>query len=171
LIKKALEETRSRDEVIGILQEMAAKHAKEKEAAAAEIEDLKGEVTAKENRLSVKSRLLDEAEEKVERFKALSPDKQLIELQNSATTSMREVLCVLSGRFRHSLQNIADHCQNQDADESVFMSGLVKQIQHELIRVNDMFLLDGAIPNPPPEWMTNSRFDEVFAVVPDPSKH
>ena len=41
LMRRAMEEAKSRDEVLDLLQELAARHAKEKEASAEEIEQLK----------------------------------------------------------------------------------------------------------------------------------
>lgn len=171
LVKKAIEETQSRDDVLDILQELAAKNAREKETAAAEIDGLKGDIAAKEDRIAVKSRLLDEAEEKLARYKRLAPNQQLIELQKTATTTMLEALCVVEGQFRQSLQNIEDHQQEHGGDYRAFMSGLVRQIQHKLNIVNDQFMLDGTRPDAPPEWMTDQRFNELAPDSTMPPKH
>lgn len=55
LIKKAIEEAQSRDEVIDLLQEMAVKHAKEKEALQQQLAEQSEDIEAKESVIAQKN--------------------------------------------------------------------------------------------------------------------
>lgn len=56
LIRQAVEESSSRDEVLGLLQELAAKHAKEKQELSAKVATLEKTVIAKEQSLEAKDK-------------------------------------------------------------------------------------------------------------------
>lgn len=156
-----------KSEVVTLIQSLANQLDEAKEKT----EELKAEVAAKEKVLEVRARQLDEAHEKLERVKALLPDQLLIELQKTATSKMLEVLCVVRGQFRESLQNIVEHQEEHGGDYEHFMSGLVRQIQKELTIVNDMYMLRGVGSEPMPEWLTDPRFNEFGQGSATPAQH
>lgn len=73
VVKQALE-SESKDEVLDILQDMAARHQAEKEAAKKERDDLKADMDAKDKVLEVKAQRLDKAEIELQKLKSLPKD-------------------------------------------------------------------------------------------------
>ena len=72
LVRRAVEEAQSRDEVLDLLQELAVRHAKEKEALTAQIEEASATLEAKDRVLADKSDRLTKLEEQNSRkFKPL----------------------------------------------------------------------------------------------------
>lgn len=74
LIRQAMEDAASRDQVLGLMQELAAKHAKEKESMAIELGDLRKEAVIKDQTIEAKETMNKEmmARYKNEREKVIA---------------------------------------------------------------------------------------------------
>lgn len=67
LVRRAVEEAQSRDEVLDLLQELAARHAKEKEQLTTQVEEAKATLEAKDRVLADKNERLTKLEEEGKR--------------------------------------------------------------------------------------------------------
>jgi TorA maturation chaperone TorD len=76
VVKQAIE-SESKDEVLGILQDMAARHQAEREAAKKEKDDLAADLEARGKLLEVKAERLERTEEELYKLKSLPPDADL----------------------------------------------------------------------------------------------
>lgn len=84
------------------------------------------EKTAVEKVLEFKNKQID----KLQLVQALPPDEQLPELQKTATGMMHETLGQIRGKLRQAFLALNDH--PSATDNSVFMAGLLGQIQREV---------------------------------------
>ena len=76
MVKQALE-SESKDEVLDILQDLAARHQTEKEAAKKEREGLTADLEARSKLLEDKAKRLQTTEEELYKLKSLPPDANL----------------------------------------------------------------------------------------------
>ncbi len=71
-------------------------------------------------------------------IKKITPDQKLLELQKETTAHMNDALGCVRGQLRAALNAINDH---SDADHSVFMAGIVGQLQADLTALREEFNL------------------------------
>jgi len=125
LIRQAVAAS-SRDEVLDLLQELASRHAQVAAALTKDLDDSKKEKTAVEKVLEFKNKQIDQ----LQLVQALPPNEQLPELQKTATGMMHETLGQIRGKLRQAFLALNDH--PSATDNSVFMAGLLGQIQREV---------------------------------------
>ena len=77
VVKQALE-SESKDEVLAILEDLAAKHQAEREAAKKEKADLTADLEARGKLLEDKAKRLERTEEELYKLKSLPPDEQIV---------------------------------------------------------------------------------------------
>lgn len=105
------------------LDDVATMSVKELRAA---VRDVRKEKTATEKVLEFKNKQIDQ----LQLVQALPPNEQLPELQKTATGMMHETLGQIRGKLRQAFLALNDH--PSATDNSVFMAGLLGQIQREV---------------------------------------
>lgn len=135
LVRRAVEDAKSRDEVLDLLQELAARHAKEKTTLQADLEDARADKEASDKLMADKNAKIDKLSRHI---KKLTPDQKLLELQREATGISHDAMGCVRGQLRQALIALKNH---GDDDVSVFMAGLVGQVQADLTALRDEFNL------------------------------
>lgn len=123
LIRRAVEEASTRDDVLGVLQELAARHAKEREQLTAQVEEAAADLEAKDRVLADKAELIQKLEEQTARkfkpragseAKTLDEQNLLDELDKAtmeANITLRKLFLAadtaMSGTHRESIQERA----------------------------------------------------------------
>ena len=155
LVKKAVEETSSRDEVLEVLQQLAVKAAAKKQESKKRIADLEADIVAKDERIAIKSEQLDAAEVKVRGFAKLPPDEKVDVLMAEATKQMNAALAAINGQFRQALLALEALDQGEAGikDYRPLAAGLVGQLQQSIATIRDEFLLTDIIGDGTPEWV------------------
>lgn len=105
------------------LDDVAKMSVKELRAA---VREVRKEKTAVEKVLELKNKQID----KLQLVQTLPPDEQLPELQKTATMMMHETLGQIKGKLRQAFLALTSH--DGGSDHSVFMAGLLGQIQREV---------------------------------------
>lgn len=105
------------------LDDVATMSVKELRAA---VREVRKEKTAVDKVLELKNKQID----KLQLVQTLPPDEQLPELQKATTYMMHETLGQLRGKLRQAFLALNDHPSN--ADNTVFMAGVLGQIQREV---------------------------------------
>lgn len=153
LIKHAIEETKSRDEVLDLLQEMAVKHSTEKTALTKAAADARADYEAQQTISKNKQKRIDELERETARIAHLEPDQRLDELRQKAVTTagMAEVAVRALGQELEALRAFrADH---PGTDEPI-LAGLLANIERALIGLkNEYGIEDAPIADERPEWV------------------
>lgn len=91
LIRRAVEDAQSRDEVLDLLQELAARHAKEKEALTTQVEEAKATLEAKDRVLQTRAEVIGKLEEQVAgRFKPLPGSEARTAQEQALLTDLDE---------------------------------------------------------------------------------
>lgn len=140
LVRRAVEEAQSRDEVLDVLQELAGRFAKTEASLSKKLEEAKEDAKAKEEVLSKKSDIINKLQ--TERAKAQqriareTPDETIADLRQDATVIANEVLGMVRGNFRHALQTVSEQ-----SDEHLFLAGLVGEVAVTLAMLREEFNL------------------------------
>lgn len=140
LVRRAVEEAKSRDEVLDLLQELAARHASEKAAFAKQADEAKKEHAATSKRLEVVTKQKETAEAKAARIAVMPPDESLADLQKDASKVMNDALGAIRGGLRAALVALNDVPEGAP-NQAVFMAGLVGQVAAELAALREEFNL------------------------------
>jgi len=112
-------------EVVAIIEDLAAQLAQAQDDAT----DAREEVKAREAVIADKNAAADKLRAKLKRVQAAPPDVVLAELHKEATDFMHDANGCIHGELRQALIAIKNH---DEEDHSVFMAGLVGQIQANL---------------------------------------
>jgi hypothetical protein len=121
----------SKSEVVAIIEDLAAQLADSHNSLA----EAKAEKIATEKLLENKNKQLD----KLSRHIAKStPDTVLLELQKETTAFTNDALGCVQGQLRQAFIALKNH---SDADHTLFMAGLVGQVQAELAALREEFAL------------------------------
>ena len=90
------------------------------------VREAKQEKVANDKLLDLKNKQID----KLQLVQTLAPDEQLPLLQKAATGMMHESVGQIKGKLRQAFKTLNDH--DGGSDHSVFMAGLLGQIQREI---------------------------------------
>jgi anthranilate/para-aminobenzoate synthase component I len=138
----------SKSEVVAIIEDLAAQLADSHNSLA----EAKAEKIATEKLLENKNKQLD----KLSRHIAKStPDTVLLELQKETTAFTNDALGCVQGQLRQAFIALKNH-GNGTADHSLFMAGLLGQVQAELAALREEFNLPD---------ISNAREQELAAEV------
>ena len=102
----------------------------------AKLHDKEQELLAAEKVSTELHKRNEKIERKLKRVEAAPPDVVLAELQNEAAAFMHNANGCILGQLRHALMAIKNH---GDEDHSVFMAGLVGQVQANLAALRREF--------------------------------
>ena len=147
LVRRAVEESASRDEVLGLLQELAARSAQKEQELRAQVRQEQQERAATEQRLSVVRQQKEQAEEKAALIATLPPDELLQRLRQEAACVAAQAEGLVLGSLRQALLALEAHagCEGESATGSAaFMAGLLAQVQAQLDALRAEFDLPDA---------------------------
>lgn len=166
LIKQAMQAD-DRDQVIDLLQEMAARHASEKAALTVEATEAKETAEARDQVVKAKEAKITALEEDNHKLKRrvakMTPDEVGQQLRDEvgqfAFTAEAEIL----GNLRAGFQELADHGDNNNCTHENFMSGCLAQIEAALLTIRGEFNVK-AKPDadPVPGWLKDARSPEAI---------
>ncbi len=100
-----------------------------------ELREAHADKTATDKLLADKNAKIDKLSRHI---KKATPDQVLLELQKEATAHMNDALGCVRGQIRQSLVTITNHTED---DHSVFLAGLIGQLQAELTTLREEFNL------------------------------
>ena len=148
LVRRAVEESASRDEVLGLLQELAARSAQKEQELRAQVRQEQQERAATEQRLSVVRQQKEQAEEKAALIATLPPDEKLQQLRQEAAALAAQAEGLVLGNLRQALLALEAHagCDGESVTGSAaFMAGLLDQVQAQLDALRAEFDLPAAV--------------------------
>lgn len=97
--------------------------------------DLAAEKDATDKLMANKNAQIDKLSRRIAKS---TPDDVLVELQKESTALMNDALGCVRGQIRNAFTAIKNH---SDADHSIFMAGLVGQLQADLLALREEFNL------------------------------
>ncbi|MGE4293920.1 MAG: hypothetical protein AB7E32_17145 [Desulfovibrio sp.] len=165
VVKQAIA-SESKEQVLDILQDMAARHASEKAASKKETADLKADMEAKDKVLQAKQQRLDKAELELEKLKSLGMEDSVqsrLEIEGNAVKKLNELhvaALVELNKFFGYIQTI------RNAGVSTHTDGYAVQIAQVICEDISGQLLEYNIPvnfeeivNP--QWLRSAAKDDL----------
>ena len=137
LVRRAVEEAQSRDEVLDLLQELAARHAKEKADLNQQLEESAKEHEATTKRLEVVTEQKEKAEAKAARIAVMKPDEALADLKTAATRIANDAVGAIKGGVRQALIQLREIPHG--ASQTAFAAGLLGEMQAEINALREEF--------------------------------
>lgn len=137
LVRRAVQETKTRDEVVSLIEELASRSAQREQASTKVIEDERKEHAATKRRLEATVKMRDRAEAEAARITTLEPNEALAELRAEASKKTAAVLGMVQGHLRQALLALS----HEEQDQSTFMASLVGEVVRDLARLRDEFQL------------------------------
>lgn len=142
-----------KDSFLELAEDLIAKHAREKEEAQRQIEELKAEEKAKEELLADKNKLLDAERAKVKRIQAAPADERLDQLRKEITSIADDARGAIIGQLRAGLAALQDHHRDAGGDSDLWAAGVVGQLFKDLTIIRDEFGLPDLAGAEVPEWL------------------
>lgn len=142
-----------KDSFLELAEDLIAKHAREKEEAQRQIEELKAEERAKEELLADKNKLLDAERAKVKRIQAAPADERLDQLRKEITSIADDARGAIIGQLRAGLAALQDHHREAGGDSDLWAAGVVGQLFKDLTIIRDEFGLPDLAGAEVPEWL------------------
>ena len=138
LVKEAIAEGTSRDDVLRVLRDVAAQSGSEIARLEKLNAEAKKEHAALDKRLEVVTRQKTEAEDRAARIAVETPDETLAGLKKEATDRQNQTVGMVRGDLRQALIALANHGDEHD-QQRPFMAGLVGEVQVALHQPREEF--------------------------------
>ena len=146
LVRRAVEEAKSRDEVLDLLQELAARHGQKEKALTKRAEEAEAEKAAVEQVLADKNKALDKAKAAARRIANAPAEEQIAAELQELSARFHTALAYVRGDLRLGFQKLFERESAGDSEPGSHrqvMAGYVREIEHELaVLKSDFFLLD-----------------------------
>lgn len=152
-----------KDSFLELAEDLIAKHAREKEEAQHQIEELKAEDQAKTELLADKNKLLDAERAKVKRIQALPKDEAAAELLSEVADYFNGALASVAVQLRVAFIAVTDHHAAAGGDSTQVLAGYVGRLQQELVALREEFMLPDTFGDGTPEWMRATADDQDLA--------
>lgn len=150
LMRKAVEQATTKEEVLDTLQELAARFAKQKEALDKKVDGLEADLETRNKRVAVLSEDVTSLREQVMRIKTTPPSELRGELLAEFGKIVASVGGAIDGEFAAGVQALAD----DGADvHMLIMAGAVATMRTKLSAIADRFGLPDMQGQDIPEWI------------------
>lgn len=159
---RAAMQTDDRDQILDLMQELAARHASEKAALKAEAAEATATAEARDQVVKAKESkitTLEEANYKLKhRIQKMTPDEVGQQLRDEVGQFAFAAEAEILGNLRAGFQALADHGEQNNCTHENYMSGCLAQIEGALLTVRSEFGVK-ATPDadPVPDWVSDTR--------------
>lgn len=169
IIKEALTEGATKEELQKAIRELAAADQKEIETLTARAEEAEASLEARARTLEDKNSKIDQLSEEVakvkKRVKALPPADVGEEIRKEVTTLAAQAEVGIRA-MRAGLQALADHSEAHGIDHGDFTAGLICQLELTLRQLRGEFDVKTAPDSDDtPEWMREGASEAANALV------
>lgn len=147
LVRRAVEEAQSRDEVLDLLQELAARHAKEKQTLAAEHQATQALLADKSEALLRRADEVERLQSELRLIKIAPPDKVAQKLLEEAGSHLETAKGAIGGVVRDSVRALMEHSfthageRGQAARQEA--ARMLGELMAELRKLRDEFAVPG----------------------------
>lgn len=162
VIKQAMSADADRDTILGLMQELAARHASEKAALTAKATEAEETAAARDQVVKAKETKitqLEEANHKLKRrVEAATADEVGQQLRDEVGQFAFGAEAQILGNLRAGFQALADHAEANGVTHENFMSGCLAQIEGALLTIREEFYVKAKPDSDPvPDWIKDTR--------------
>lgn len=161
LIAQAIEEE-NLDKALDIMQEMAAKHVREKEELTKKASELSHTLEAKDKVIKDKTGVIDTQAERIAlletKQKSVSAEQRLLDARANLQTSAAGIKATVMANLRKYIKDLHEI----PGDHSAFAAGCLIEIGRELAILRDEYNLPAVVSEDlTPEWMRDDVMAEI----------
>lgn len=169
LIAQAIEEE-NLEKALDVMQEMAAKHLREKESLTKQAEDLHHTLAAKDQVIQDKTEELNRKSERLAVLEckkrnepAPSPEQRLLDLRSNLQISAAAIKTNVMTDLRKNVKALAEYAEETATSETGFMASCLIEIGRELAILRAEYDLPSAVDEDPidPIWKAMAAGDEL----------
>jgi hypothetical protein len=149
LVRKAIEETGSREEVIDLLQEMAARHHGEKESFAQQLKSKDDVMLSKQKLIDYQADQIDSLSEKARFVAVASPSEKLEGIRTELLAHAAGIEGALSGKLAPCFAALKEHLAEHGGECDAYLSSTLGQIERAVREIRESFGLlraDDVVP-------------------------
>lgn len=148
-----------KEELIEKIEDLTAKHVREKDALTKQLETAKGNYEAQSKVMANKDRKINELSEELAKKKhnieTRTPDKKGGDLRKETSQIAYGAEAILRGQVRTAFDALLAHSEESGIDHTQFMSGVIAEIELILIELKDTYGLNDA-PSASVDWSGQS---------------
>ncbi|MDO9878976.1 hypothetical protein Q7449_00590 [Glaesserella parasuis] len=148
-----------KEELIEKIEDLTAKHVREKDALTKQLETAKGNYEAQSKVMANKDRKINELSEELAKKKhnieTRTPDKKGGDLRKETSQIAYGAEAILRGQVGTAFDALLAHSEESGIDHTQFMSGVVAEIELILIELKDTYGLNDA-PSASVDWSGQS---------------
>lgn len=152
-------EATDKEELIEKIEDLTAKHVREKDALTKQLETAKGNYEAQSKVMANKDRKINELSEELAKKKhdieTRTPDKKGGDLRKETSQIAYGAEAILRGQVGTAFDALLAHSEESGIDHTQFMSGVVAEIELILIELKDTYGLNDA-PSASVDWSSQS---------------
>ncbi|MDG6252453.1 hypothetical protein P9J73_03470 [Glaesserella parasuis] len=152
-------EATDKEELIEKIEDLTAKHVREKDALTKQLETAKGNYEAQSKVMANKDRKINELSEELAKKKhdieTRTPDKKGGDLRKETSQIAYGAEAILRGQVGTAFDALLAHSEESGIDHTQFMSGVVAEIELILIELKDTYGLNDA-PSASVDWSGQS---------------
>lgn len=141
IVQQAIADGSSRDEVVQLIQELAAADQREIESLTAERDELKASGVAKDRLIADKTAKLDKLALERRRIKTVEPDAVLIDLRRELMQYAISAEGEIVNRLRPAFAAMRDHHVAHGGDSTDYLAGCLGQIERVIDELREEFEL------------------------------
>lgn len=166
-------EATDKEDLIEKIEDLTAKHVREKDALTKQLETAKGNYEAQSKVMANKDRKINELSEELAKKKhdieTRTPDKKGGDLRKETSQIAYGAEAILRGQVRPAFDALLEHTEESGMDHTQFMSGVVAEIELILIELKETYGLNDVPSVEADDWENQSDkslgsvLDEIIA--------
>ena len=153
LVRRAVEEAQSRDEVLDLLQELAVRSAKEKQALKAEVDDARDQAAELSDSKKVLEGTVKTLRQQARQFAEATPDEQADILRTKAQGLVAELEAQACGPLFQSLQALMSHGEDAGQSQRAWVKGQLETVLDNLKTVAGRLQVELSLDSGVPKWL------------------
>lgn len=156
LVRRAVEEAQSRDEVLDLLQELAARHAKEKAALKAELADVRDQAEELAASKKVVESTVAGLRKQARQLAQATPDEQAQDLRTKVEAVAKTIEAEIRGPLCDGLEQLVTHGEEMGHSQRAWVQGQLELILERLKTVAGRMDIELAVGSNAPAWLDAS---------------
>lgn len=166
LVRRAVEEATTREQVLDVLHELAVRSAQEKATLQGELQDARDQAEELAASKKVVEGTVADLRKQARRLAQATPDEVAAHLRTQAQEVAQGIEAEVLGPLRDGLEQVVAHGQETGLPQHEWVEGLLRQVLSQLTTVAGRCGIQ-LIEEAPPAWLNSS----VFAAITDTAKH
>lgn len=139
LIKQAIEETKSREEVLDLLQEMAARHHNEKESLTQQLQAKDDVLLGKQKLVEHQADQIDALSEKARFIATATPSAKLEGIRTELLAHAAGIEGALAGKLAPAFAALKEHLAEHGGECDAYLSSALGQIERAVREIRESF--------------------------------